>query len=82
MIAYPDCSGCGHNASGIVGGTDTGRCSSFVAYPPGDRRGLAGYCDHLCAVDPVIRAWLGQEPLSTVRAQRARDQKPVRPPSE
>lgn len=51
---YPDCSGCGHNASAVV----AGRCTAFVAYPEGDPRGMAGYCYHDCINDPVIREWL------------------------
>lgn len=66
MPAYPDCSTCGHNARGIIGGHVNGRCTAFVPYPPGDPRGLAGYCDCLCAQDPVIRAWTsdGVEPAT------------------
>ena len=37
-ITYPDCSGCGHNASGVV----AFRCTTFVAYPEGDPRGGQG----------------------------------------
>jgi len=55
---YPDCSTCGHNASGVLGGTRHGRCTVFKAYPPGDPRGMAGYCNCPCTQDPVIQAWL------------------------
>lgn len=58
---YPNCPACGHNASGIIGGPDTGRCSAFVPYPAGDPRGHAGYCNCLCAQDPVIKAWTNGE---------------------
>jgi hypothetical protein len=56
--ACPDCSACGHNASGVVGGREQGRCTSFVVYPEGDPRGMAGYCLCPCPQDPVVRAWL------------------------
>ena len=51
---YPDCSTCGHNASGVV----AFRCTAFVSYPEGDPRGVAGYCPCRCGEDPVIRAWM------------------------
>jgi len=51
---YPDCSTCGHNASGVV----AFRCTAFVPYPEGDPRGLAGYCPCRCGQDPAIRAWM------------------------
>lgn len=50
---YPDCSTCGHNASGVV----AFQCTAFVPYPEGDRRGLAGYCECRCIDDPAVRAW-------------------------
>lgn len=51
---YPDCSTCGHNASGVV----AYRCSALVPYPEGDPRGLAGYCGCPCTEDPVVKEWL------------------------
>lgn len=60
----PDCPECGHNLSGVVGGTEHGECTSFVAYLPGDPRGMAGYCRHRCVTVPAIRAWLGLPPLA------------------
>jgi ribosomal protein L34E len=53
----PMCSGCGHHASGIVAET----CSNFAVYPDGDPRGYAGYCQHRCVDDPVVREWLGPD---------------------
>ena len=58
---FPDCSTCGHNASGVLGGPERGRCAAFRAYPPGDPRGMAGYCNCPCSQDPVIRAWLEEK---------------------
>ena len=54
---YPDCSTCGHNASGVV----AFRCTTFVPYPEGDPRGLAGYCGHRCTEDPVVAKWLERQ---------------------
>jgi hypothetical protein len=51
----PDCPECGHNISGVVADT----CTSFVVYPEGDPRGMAGYCGHRCTDNPEIREWLG-----------------------
>ena len=51
---YPDCSGCGHNSSGVV----ANQCTAFVPYPEDDPRGHAGMCSHRCTDDPAVRAWL------------------------
>jgi hypothetical protein len=51
---YPDCSTCGHHASGVVAGC----CTAFDVYPEGDPRGMAGYCAHRCTEDPIISRWL------------------------
>jgi hypothetical protein len=50
---YPNCPTCGHNLHAYVGRM----CTAFVAYPPGDERGLAGWCGHDCTSEPAIRAW-------------------------
>lgn len=63
-MTYPDCSECGHNASGIV----AEQCTTIVPYPDGDPRGLAGYCGHRCVDDPAIRAWLGPTYVSPMEA--------------
>jgi hypothetical protein len=70
--AYPDCPRCGHNVSGVVAET----CTSFVVYPEGDPRGMAGYCGHRCADEPEIRAWLGPSYRTLAEALRSRDDPP------
>lgn len=61
--AYPMCGRCGHSVSSLLGG-ERGRCTTIVGYPPGDPRGLGGYCDCPCAMaDPGIRAWAGLKPI-------------------
>jgi hypothetical protein len=58
---YPDCSTCGHNASGVLGGPVNGVCTAFRVYPAGDPRGMAGHCGCHCPQDPVVKAWLEQK---------------------
>jgi hypothetical protein len=53
-FGYPDCSTCGHNTSGVLANT----CTSFVVYPEGDPRGMAGYCGCRCTDDPVVKEWM------------------------
>lgn len=50
---YPDCSTCGHNASGVAGF----QCTTFVAPPHGADFPVA-ICGCRCADDPVIKAWM------------------------
>lgn len=57
----PDCTTCGHNTAGVVGGIEKGRCTAFVPYPPESGQ-QAGYCNCRCVDDPAVKSWLAAKP--------------------